>query len=54
MTPEKSAGLPKVEFERFDALLKRVISVPKAEIDKREAEYKKQRKAAKADARKSG
>jgi hypothetical protein len=39
-------------FERFDSLLKRVISVPKSEIDKREAEYKKQRKALKADASK--
>jgi len=34
-------------FERFDSLLKRVIAVPNAEIKRREAEYKKQRKAAK-------
>ncbi|MDR3405524.1 MAG: hypothetical protein P4L99_23720 [Chthoniobacter sp.] len=52
MTPEESAGLPKIEFERFDTLLKRVIAVPKSEIDKREAEYKEQRKAAKENARK--
>ncbi|HSB09620.1 MAG TPA: hypothetical protein VLM38_09060 [Blastocatellia bacterium] len=35
------------EYERFERLAKRIISVPKSEIDKREAEYKKARKAAK-------
>jgi hypothetical protein len=30
-------------FERFDKLLRRVVSVPKKEIDKREAAYKRQR-----------
>jgi hypothetical protein len=30
-------------FERFRSLTKRIIAVPKPEIDKREAEYKKQR-----------
>ena len=50
MTPEKPApdkSVPVSEFDRFDALLKRVISVPKSELDRREAEYKKQRKAVK-------
>ena len=31
-------------FKRLEDLLKRVLSVPKEEIDKREREYKKQRK----------
>jgi hypothetical protein len=31
--------------DKFDSLLKRVLSVPKAEIDRREAEYQKKRKA---------
>jgi hypothetical protein len=30
-------------FRRFEKMLKQVASVPKAEIDKREAEWKKQR-----------
>ena len=33
--PEKS------EFDRFDALFRAVISVPKATIDKEEAKWKK-------------
>jgi hypothetical protein len=32
---------------RFHSLLKQVLAVPKAEIDRRQAEYKKQRKAEK-------
>jgi hypothetical protein len=35
------------EYERFERLAKQVISVPKSEINKREAEYQKARKAAK-------
>ena len=35
------------ESSRFLDLAKRVVSVPKAEIDKRDAEWKKARKAAK-------
>jgi hypothetical protein len=31
-------------FEKFDALTKRVISVPRSEILKRDAEWKEQRK----------
>jgi hypothetical protein len=30
-------------FQRFDALARRVMSVPKAEVDRRGAEAKKQR-----------
>ena len=33
-------------FQRFDSLMRSVISVPKAEIDKRQAEYKRQREEA--------
>lgn len=36
------------EFERFDDLLKKVVSVPKSEIDKREKEYKKRQAKKKA------
>jgi hypothetical protein len=35
------------ESSRFLELTKRVLSVPKAEIDKRDAEWKKARKTAK-------
>jgi hypothetical protein len=38
-------------FEKFDSLLKKVIAVPKSEIDKREAEYKARRQAEKTDGR---
>jgi hypothetical protein len=30
-------------YERFKALAKKVVSVPKAEIDKRESAYRKRR-----------
>jgi len=33
------------EFRNFDALLTKVVSVPKTEILRREAEYKKQSEA---------
>lgn len=33
---------PSSEFEAFDALLRKVLTVPHAEIVRREAEYKKQ------------
>jgi hypothetical protein len=32
------------EFKAFEDLVKRVLAVPKKEIDKREVEYKKARK----------
>lgn len=35
------------EFQRFRTLLQQAVSVPKSEIDKRDAEYKKRRKAEK-------
>jgi hypothetical protein len=35
------------EYIRFEKLAKQLISVPKSEIDKREAEYQRHKKAAK-------
>lgn len=47
--PSKSAKSE--EFERFEAFAKELVSVPKAEIDKRAAEYERQKQRKK---RKSG
>jgi len=38
---------PSEEYQNFEKLAKQLISVPKSEIDKREAEYQRQKKAAK-------
>ena len=38
---------PGNSFERFEKAVKKILSTPKEEIDKREAEYQKTRKAAK-------
>ena len=38
---------PSDEYARFENLAKQLIAVPKSEIDKREAEYQKQKKASK-------
>jgi len=35
------------EYRRFENLAKQLISVPKSEIDKREAEYQRQKKSGK-------
>jgi hypothetical protein len=35
---------PKTPFEKFRAFTQKIVSVPKAEIDRREAEYQKSRK----------
>jgi len=35
------------EYARFEKLAKQLIAVPKSEIDKREAEYQRQKKHAK-------
>lgn len=43
--PEIEGGTPR---ERFENLARRVFSVPKAEIDRREAEYQKERKRQRA------
>jgi len=42
-------GRPTKEFARFYALTKRVISVPKAEIDRREAAHRAPRPAEKSE-----
>ena len=44
---KKKPSKPSEEYQRFEKLVKRLISVPKCEIDKREAEYQEQKKAAK-------
>lgn len=38
---------PSEECANFEKLAKQLISVPKSEIDKREAEYQKHKKASK-------
>jgi hypothetical protein len=43
MNNDKQTG-EDTPFDKFLAFTKRVVSVPKAEIDRREAEYKKARK----------
>jgi hypothetical protein len=35
---------PKSEFENFRDFTKKIVGVPKSEIDRREAEYQKTRK----------
>lgn len=42
-----------VEFERFEAFAKELISVPKAEIDKRAKEYERQKQKRKRARKKS-
>jgi hypothetical protein len=38
---------PSEEYAQFEKLAKSLIAVPKSEIDKREAEYQKHKKAGK-------
>jgi hypothetical protein len=45
-TKSKSSA-PSEEYSRFESLVKQVIAVPKSELDKRQAQYEKERKAAK-------
>ena len=44
---KQSNSKPSEEYANFEKLAKQLISVPKSEIDKREAEYQRQKKAAK-------
>jgi hypothetical protein len=49
LAPERQLGyFPSVSdsspAQKFDGLLKQVLTVPKVEIDRREAEYQKRRK----------
>ena len=39
---QKSKG-PSEEYQRFEKLAKQLISVPKSEIDRRQAEYEKRK-----------
>ena len=47
MKKAKTDKPPSEEYQRFEELAKQLIAVPKSEIDKREAEYQKQKKAIK-------
>jgi hypothetical protein len=42
------------EFEKFREFTKKIVAVPKAEIDRREMEYKKQRQKKKNRAKSTG
>ena len=39
----KSKSEAESHFHRFEKMMKQILSVPKSEIDKREAEWKKER-----------
>ena len=47
MKKPKTDKPPSDEYQNFEKLAKQLIAVPKSEIDKREAEYQKQKKHAK-------
>lgn len=44
---KKQTKPPSDEYARFEKLAKQLISVPKSEIDKREAEYQRHKKTTK-------
>ena len=44
----KRRGKPNPEFENFQKVLERVLSVPKEELDERRAEYERGRKGKRA------
>jgi hypothetical protein len=47
MKKVKPSKPPSEEYQRFEKLAKQLISVPKSEIEKREAEYQKHKKSGK-------
>jgi hypothetical protein len=47
MKKPKTDKPPSEEYQNFEKLAKQLISVPKSEIDKREAEYQRAKKHAK-------
>jgi hypothetical protein len=47
MKKAKTDKPPSEEYQNFEKLAKQLISVPKSEIDKREAEYQRAKKAGK-------
>lgn len=53
-TKNKTTATPPPEPERFKEFVKQIISVPKSEIDKRQAEWEKQQAAKKKRATKQG
>jgi hypothetical protein len=44
MKKVKPSKPPSEEYTRFEQLARQVIGVPKSELDKREAEYQRQKK----------
>lgn len=51
MKKTKASGKPpSEEYQRFEKLAKQLISVPKSEIDKRQAQYEKKKAAKKRKA----
>jgi hypothetical protein len=47
MKKSKTDKAPSEEYANFEKLAKQLISVPKSEIEKREAEYQRQKKTEK-------
>ena len=47
MAKPKSDKAPSEEYANFEKLAKQILAVKKSEIDKREAEYQRQKKAGK-------
>lgn len=47
MKKSKTKSQPSEEYQRFEKLAKALIAVPKSEIEKRQAEYEKRKKAEK-------
>jgi hypothetical protein len=47
MKKAKPTKPPSEEYQRFENLARQIIAVPKSELDKRQAQYEKERKAAK-------
>jgi hypothetical protein len=45
--PSATRGLDPPTLEQFRVFVRKIVSVPKAEIDKEEAEYRKRRKTEK-------
>ena len=45
MEAQQAAEPEPTPFQRFDALMRRIIRVPKAEVDRRETEWRENRKA---------
>jgi hypothetical protein len=50
MKKNKSDSPPSDQYQRFERLAKQLLSVPKSELDKRQAEYAKKKAAKKRKA----